>query len=110
MPISRIEIRGFVVGPIWWPAGGECFKPLAYDLKDHDARFSEPGTLRDHVLRATNNGDFQSCTVAQGELVIERRVGNRRVIRSWPLSRFPSVADCLHPEGADWCPPYDGEE
>jgi len=108
--ITNISLRGFVVGPIWWPVGEECYKPLDYSITDQNARWSEPGTLRDHVLRATNDGDFQSCTLAQAELVVERRTGNRRVIRSFRLSRFPSVADCLHPDGDDWCPSFDADD
>lgn len=108
--ITNISLRGFIVGPIWWPAGAECYKPLDYNLTDMDARFSAPGTLRDHVLRATNDGDFQHATLAQAELVVERRQGNRRVIRSFSLAHFPSVADCLHPDGDDWCPQDDSEE
>lgn len=110
MPITDISLRGYVVGPIWWPAGAECYKPIRYSITNEDARFTEPGTLRDHVLRATNDGDFQSATLACAAIVIERRQGNRRVIRSFPLARFPSVADCLHPDGDDWCPQYDGED
>ncbi len=109
MPITDMRFQGFIVGPIWWPAGAECFKPLQYSLTDHDRRSSEPMTLREHVLRATNDGDFQSATLAHAVLVVERRLGSRRVIRSFPLSKFPSVADCLHPEGDDWCPQDDGE-
>lgn len=105
----NISLRGYIVGPIWWPAGAECFKPLDYDITSESARM-DGGTLRDHVLRATNDGDFQSATLAHAELVVERRNGSRRVIRSFPLSRFPSVADCLHPEGDDWCPQTDMED
>ena len=108
--VTDISLRGFVVGPIWWPAGAECYKPLAYSITREDGRFSEPGTLRDHVLRATNDGDFQHCTLACAKLVVERRNGNRRVVRSFPLSHFPSVADCLHPDGDDWCPQGDMED
>lgn len=100
MPVTSIELRGFIVGPIWWPADAECYKPLHYSVFD----FTERGTLRDHVLRATQDGDFQNATIAHGELVLERRTAGRRVIRSWPLSKFSSVADCLHPDGDDWCP------
>jgi len=31
MPITNIALRGYIVGPIWWPAGAECFKDLHYD-------------------------------------------------------------------------------
>lgn len=108
--IADISIRGFIVGPIWWPAGEEYYKPLSYSITNEGARWSEPGTLRQHVLAATNDGDFQNATLACAELVIERRTGNRRVIRTFPLSRFPSVADCLHPDGDDWCPQNSGED
>lgn len=116
----QISIRGYVVGPIWWPSGAECFKPLSYNLTRENARFTEPGSLRDHVLAATNDGDFQSCTIACGELVVKRtsyttdaqqRITRKRcVTRIFPLSRFPSIADCLHPDGDDWCPPADYDE
>lgn len=110
MPITNIALRGFVVGPIWWPAGAECYKPLEYNCTDQNARWSEPGTLRDHVLRATNDGDFQHCTIAHGELVVTVQRERRTIKRSFPLSKFPSVADCLHPDGDDWCPQDDTED
>lgn len=110
----NISIRGFIVGPIWWPAGAECYKRLSYDLTREDRRFLEPGTLRDHVLSATNDGDFQHATIALGELVIEtrKRGAGRETVkrRTWPLSRFPSIADCLHPDGDDWCPSGEDDE
>lgn len=106
--ITNISLRGYIVGTIWMPAV-ECYKPLDYCISDQ-RRWSELGTLRDHVLAATNDGDFQSATLAHAEIVIERQTGNRRVIRSFPLSRFPSVADCLHPDGEDWCPQDDSED
>lgn len=104
-----ISIRGYIVGPIWWPADSECYKPLVYDLT-REAALMDGATLRDHVLRATNDGDFQHATLAHAELVVERRKAGRRVIRSFPLSHFPSVADCLHPDGDDWCPQDDFED
>lgn len=110
MPITDISLRGFIVGPIWWPSGSECYKPLSYNITDHDARWSEPGTLREHVVAAVCDGDFQSASLACAELVIERRAGNRRVIRSFPLSKFPSVADCLDPDGDDWCPMFNDDD
>lgn len=109
MRTYEISIHGFLVGPIWWPAGAECFKTLHYDANTQEVRWGEPGTLRDHVLAAAMDGDFQGCAIAQGELVIRRRKGGRTVTRSWPLSRFPSVADCLHSD-PDWLPDYGEEE
>jgi hypothetical protein len=111
---TQITLRGYLVGSIWWPVGAECYKHLTYDVTREDSRFTEPGTLRDHVLRATNDGDFQCATIACGELIAERREikdGRERIVRrSFPLSRFPSVADCLHPEGDAWWPPSDFDD
>jgi len=45
----QFTISGYLVGDIWMPAT-ECYKDLHYDLTREDARFTEPGTLRDHVL------------------------------------------------------------
>lgn len=110
---SNISFRltGYLVGPIW--NGAECWKDLYYNLTREDALFSEPGTLRDHILRATNDGDFQSCSIAHGELVAtqhgRRGSGSVTVTRSWPLDRFPSISDCLHGD-PDWCPQHPLED
>jgi hypothetical protein len=109
------EITGFLVGNIWWPVGAECWKDVRYRCQDEQARTEGKMTLRDHILRITNDGDFQSCVIAQGEITItatrydpERRTLCRRS-RSWPLDRFPSVADCLH-DDPDWWPSCPDEE
>ena len=56
-------------------------------------------TLRDALLEITRDGDFQSCAVYNGSLSISR---TRRTattcttrVRSFDLSRFPSVADMV---------------
>jgi hypothetical protein len=97
------RIQGYVVGPIWWPAGAECFKEFNYDVT------REEGRSREHCLAITRDGDFQSCSIAQGELVVTRHSDGHRVTRSWPLRKFPSVADMLH-EDPDWFPSYDEED
>ena len=107
--LVNISIRGFLVGTIWMPAA-ECYKPLDYSLTDQQCRTVGKMTLRDHVVRATNDGDFQSCTLALGELVVTTRNGRRTTTRTFPLARFPSIADCLHPDGDDWCPQCEGED
>ena len=108
----KFRISGFLVGPIWWPNGAECWKNLNYDLSDMDSRFSDPGSLRDHILHATIDGDFQNCTIAQGELIATRHIfkHGRQITesRSWPLDFFPSIADCLHPD-PEWWPDWDDE-
>ena len=97
----QVSIRGFLVGHIWMPAT-ECYKDLNYDATREQARTIGKMTLRDHVLRATNDGDFQSCRIAHGCLVLKttKQCGATRVTRSrvFPLDRFPSIYDCLNTE------------
>ena len=99
---SEITISGYVVGPIWWPTGAECYKPFTYHLTREDERFTEPGTLRDHVLAITRDGDFQHCEIADGFLEITIRKPGRSRSRVFELDIFPSIADCLKD---DWCGP-----
>lgn len=103
------SIRGYLVGPIWWPAGSECWKDLRYSITDQDFRFSDgPAPLRTHCDRAVNDGDFQHCAIAQGEIVTRATIhrGGRVYTRtvSRPLTCFPSARDYLHSD-PDWCPP-----
>lgn len=96
------KLSGYLVGPIWWPAGAECWKDLDFTCDD-------TGTLRDNVVRAhCFDGDFQSCSIAQGELIGTYRRGAKTVSRTFPLAMFPSIADCLHSD-PDWFPDY-GED
>ena len=96
-----ISLSGYLVGPIWWPSE-ECYKRFDYNLTDEESRWSEPGTLRDHVLAITNDGDFQHCEIADGILEITTYKTNRRRSRIFDLSMFPSIADCIK---SDWCGP-----
>jgi hypothetical protein len=106
MSATTLELRGYLVGHIWMP-NVECWKDLSYNITRED---SQQGTLRDHVLRATNDGDFRSCVIAGGELVAtrrEQREGRTVTIeRRWPLDCFKSIRDMLH-DDPDWMPPYD---
>jgi|GEM_PF-2548864 len=95
-------IRGYVVGALWMP-GAEAFKPFTYDLTREEQRWSAPGTLRDHVCDITNDGDFQSCDIAEGELVTTITVARGARVytrtRVTPLERCASVADMVR---TDW--------
>lgn len=103
---SSVIIRGTLVGGIWWPAGAECWKPLRYDATAGQRRTVGKMTLRDHVLSATNDGDFQSCRLADATLEITTRHGSRTRSRIFPLDMFPSVVDCILPDwggpAGDW--------
>ena len=100
--IADVSISGFLVGDIWMPAT-ECYKPLHYSLTDRAHHYPDGGTLRDHVLRVCQDGDFQSASIADGELIVTVHRhddrGTYRRTRRFPLSKFPSVADCVR---TDW--------
>ena len=104
---TSIKITGYLVGPIWWPAGLECYKHFTYDLTREDERFCgrdgthEPGTLRDHVLSLMmeHGGDFQHCEIANAALCAAVYRPNRSRSRIFDLELFPSIADCVK---TDW--------
>ncbi len=95
---TKIILHGTLIGMIWMPSV-TCTKPLRYDLTREDARFTEPGTLRDHVLRATNDGDFQSCKIMDGimEVTVTITKGTRRYNRTryFDLTLFKGIADMV---------------
>ena len=106
---TRIEIRGYLVGAGWWP-GRERWKACRYTAADRpfaDGALAE--TLRDHVLRITNDHDFQSCDIAQGIVIVTRRSRTTGALRARAvdLERFPSVADMVR---RDWFPSFDEDE
>lgn len=109
---SQISITGYLVGNIWMP-GAECWKHLNYDVTAKSWNWGEKGSLRDHVLAATNDGDFQSCNIACGELVIthtdDTGPTRRRWTRVFDLKMFPSIADCVH-DDPDWFPGFGDDE
>lgn len=109
---TEITITGYLVGSIWWPAGAECWKDFHHSITDEAPRM---GTrqLRDHVLAILCDGDFQSASIAQGEVTIRQTRHDGRITttraKSIPLSKFPTLADCLHPD-PDWLPTYFDDE
>lgn len=105
------RISGYLVGNIWMP-NVEAWKTLDYRLSEEDSRFTSPGTLRDHVLRATNDGDFRGCDIADGVLITvatihkpDGRVYRRE--RLTPLERCSTVADMVR---SDWNGPICDDE
>jgi hypothetical protein len=102
--MTKVEftVTGYVVGPIWWPVGEECYKHFSYNLTCEDERFTEPATLREHVLSITNDGDFQYSEIADGFLTATIRKPGRARSRNFPLDMFPSIKDCIKD---DWCGP-----
>lgn len=107
-----VTLSGYLVGPIWWPTGTECYRAFNYSITNEAARI---GTrrLRNHVLAVMNDGDFQSTCIALGEVTIRSvlTVGSRVVTRSKtvPLASFSALSDCLHPD-PDWFPGTETED
>lgn len=105
MRVVNATIHGYLTGRNWM-LGCECYKPLRYSIPEAESRWGEPGTLRDHLARATMDGDFQSCLVADGvlEITIESKrngLAYRRT-RMFDLSLFPSIKDYVN---LDWYGP-----
>lgn len=97
---TTVTLKGTLVGKIWMPAA-ECTKPVTLDRR-HDFNYFDKvlPTARDMVLRATNDGDFQSCNLtADSYFEFERaaRRGSTLIRRSRiiPVTAFPSIADCI---------------
>ena len=87
---ATITISGTYGGPIWMPAC-ICAKRFKHTVAADD-------TLREAVLRVLNDGDFQSCSIAEGEVNFIRRLPDRfhrEHRRTLDISQFPSVADCV---------------
>lgn len=97
---TNVYIRGQIQGPIWMPTI-TCTK--YFTVSKDDFRYSDGSrpTLRDMVLRATNDGDFQSADISFGTLTIElirpRKDGTGYSTRkrNWDLRRFASIQDCI---------------
>ena len=104
---TEYTIYGYLVGTIWMPAT-ECYRELEYTFVRHEDERKNSWQdakkdLREAMLHITNDGDFQSCAVADGVLCV-RRVNEGQGRRStrertYDLARFPSVADMVR---TDW--------
>ena len=82
-----------------------CICTKDFNVSEDDFRYSDGSrpSLRDMVLRATGDGDFQSADVSQGQLTIEaivpRRDGHGQISRKRHFDLrselFPSIADSI---------------
>jgi hypothetical protein len=96
------QIRGTVVGPIWWPVGEDMQKHVRVDLTRERDRFTErAGSLRHMVINIVADGDFQSASLTgDSELIVTctSRGPNGTVSqksRFIPLAKIKSIADCV---------------
>lgn len=107
---TEFIVSGYLFGKIWMPAT-ECFKDVQFSFQ-RDTNPQRPfvnvcDDLRDACLRITNDGDFQSCKLAQAMITIRktRTTGTGLCVRerSFDLNQFPSVADMVDTE---WAPTF----
>jgi len=73
---TEAYLSGGICGPIWWPTGSICSRPLRVNLKSKFKRFSDPASFRDvleSVLRE-EGGDFQAAKfTVDTEIVLLRK-------------------------------------
>ena len=81
MKTEKFRIFGEVKGFIWMPSM-ECTKEFdkRFVRCNPDKRFvssDEVSNLREALLKITNDGDFQSCSIDWAVLEIEKRKGHK---------------------------------
>jgi len=94
MEKTRIDrtLYARIAGDIWMPQT-LCWK----DVKLTDFRYSDGSqpSLRDMVLQATNNGDFQSCGLVDAYVLIRHYRRDRVVEKRLFLSpESLTISDC----------------
>ncbi len=98
---TEVTIEGYIIGNIWWPYGETFEKPVSISNRHYPFSLDDPPTLREMVLRVTNDGDFQSASLADDSAVIFRRVretasGTKiQRMRIMAAGQFASIADCV---------------
>lgn len=72
-----------------------------FSLAESDFHYSDGSrpTIREMVLRATNDGDFQSCNILDATVTFKRSrvtaTGTVVRTRHMDIRQFPSVSDCV---------------
>ncbi len=101
--ITTVTVTGTIAGQIWMPAVtcGKTFKLTSQPGPWGDFHYSDGSrpTLREMILRATGDGDFQSCQVIDATVRFERvtqtLTGSKTRTRNMDIRQFPGVADCV---------------
>lgn len=96
------KLHATVRGTIWMPAV-ECTKEITVNLTQERTRLTpnRGGSLRYMVNGVLSDGDFQSCAIDEDavfEFTLTRRTNDREIKKTrWiPITRFPSLADCIN--------------
>jgi len=99
---TTVQIVGTLAGSYWWPIGETWHKDLSetreYRPREQTQTYrTTTGSLRDLVVDLVCDGDSSSsCRFSADTVVIVTRFrGPRRISRTFPITMFPSVADCI---------------
>lgn len=106
MAHTEAYLSGGICGPIWWPTGAMCGRPMRVDLHGKFRRFSEPATFRDVLesILMEHGGDFQSAKfTADTEIVVLRKTkisgSTHQVrVRVRELAKNSEFADLINPD------------
>lgn len=103
---TAFYVSGAVCGPIWWPAGAMCGRPLNYDIARGMSRNVDHGvSIRDTLLHVLmrEGGDFQSASFTSDTVVRVERLsvkGGFRTVHVWERE-IGQLADCADLVAAD---------
>lgn len=111
--LTEVRIIGTLQGSFWWPIG-EPWQKTINERRTYRPRAStvtyrsETSGLRDFVLEITHDGDSSSACLLSDDSFVEitRYRGTRKVSRMFPITLFPSIADCVSEDVI----PYDTDE
>lgn len=113
-----MTLHGAICGPIWWPTGAKCGKPIDTYIQRIEPRDVSKvrRSIFDIVADVCNDGDFQAAKLSADSFiqiehttlytrdtddVIVKRVSHARIV---DLAALPSVADLVDAEayGSDF--------
>lgn len=93
--LESITIYADIVGNIWMPMV-ECRKETKTVFTPEQQPFTHEWTgLRDALLRITNDGDFRSCLIEWGCMVIRWWDGKYYIERQVDIPNCKLTSDCL---------------
>jgi hypothetical protein len=89
----QVEISGTLIGTIWMPST-ICTKEFRMNLTIERNRFTDKSlSISEAIQRVCNDGDFQSCSIAEATLKITYWIGNKTIGKYFDISRCKSIKD-----------------
>ena len=93
--LESITIHAELIGDIWMP-DVECTKESTTVFTPEDRPFTSKWTgLRDALLQITNDGDFRSCVINWGIMVIRWWDGKYHIEKTVDIPNCKLTSDCL---------------